>query len=152
MLQDCASEGFWIISSESICFEAFTNLGLDDDHTYFGAGTWSADPVGCFIAPGKTVYFNQATTTHSCDSTYSDFCICSTTKFCSCDNGVGANGTDCPVHGDAKCTRCDVGYRLDNSQCTPNQCSCNNGTGASGTECPTHGDAVDRSFVWKYID
>ena len=72
-------------------------------------------------------------------------------KFCSCDNGVGANGTDCPVHGDAKCTRCDVGYRLDNSQCTPNQCSCNNGVGATGTECPTHGDAKCTSCDDGYL-
>ena len=31
---------------------------------------------------------------------------------CTCDNGVGATGTDCPTHGDAKCTSCDDGYHL----------------------------------------
>ena len=65
-----------------------------------------------------------------------------TLKQCSCNNGVGASGTECLTHGDAKCTSCDDGYFLDNSlECTLKQCSCNNGVGANGTECLTHGDA-----------
>ena len=31
---------------------------------------------------------------------------------CTCANGIAATGTECPTHGDAKCTSCDDEYRL----------------------------------------
>lgn len=62
-------------------------------------------------------------------------------KECTCENGDGATGADCPTHDDAKCASCDAGYHLLNDQCAANQCTCTNGTGASGADCPADDDA-----------
>ena len=42
--------------------------------------------------------------------------IC-TLNQCSCNNGVGASGTECLTHGDAKCTSCDDGYHFPGLRC-----------------------------------
>ena len=60
-------------------------------------------------------------------------------KECTCQNGTGATGTDCPDNGNAKCTNCSNGYYLkDDKECLQKVCKCDHGTKAVGTDCLTH--------------
>ena len=62
-----------------------------------------------------------------------------------CEHNVRASmvwlqsGTECPTHGDAKCTSCESGYSLENMICVEKQCNCEHGVNATGTDCPTDG-------------
>ena len=72
---------------------------------------------------------------------------------CTCENGDGATGAECPTHDDAKCASCDEYYHLLNDQCVANQCTCANGIGASGADCPTHDDAKCTSCAdWFHLN
>ena len=67
--------------------------------------------------------------------------VCAT-KVCTCDDGTGATGIDCPTHDALECTSCKEGYHLtpwfqDSTVCFKNLCTCSGGTGAEGTDCPT---------------
>ena len=57
---------------------------------------------------------------------------------CSCRNGFGVLGTNCPSNGDEKCASCDDGYYLSNDVCNYKHCTCSNGSGASGSDCPSN--------------
>ena len=39
-------------------------------------------------------------------------------KQCTCSNGSGATGTNCPNNGDAKCASCNNGYYLNGTSCS----------------------------------
>ena len=69
---------------------------------------------------------------------------------CTCENGDGATGADCPTHGDAVCASCAAGFHLDGTACVANQCTCANGIGTSGTDCPTHDTAKCASCASGY--
>lgn len=56
-----------------------------------------------------------------------------TLKQYSCNNGVGASGTECPTHGDAKFTSCDSGYHVNDGICEANVCVCPGGTPSTST-------------------
>merc|ERR1719499_2898236 len=51
-------------------------------------------------------------------------CVQSAVNQCTCENGTGSSGGDCPSDGDAKCASCDAGYHLNGDACSVNQCSC----------------------------
>ena len=51
---------------------------------------------------------------------------------CTCSNGVGTVGTDCPVHGQENCDSCDIGYALDYNGLCQQIDMCEPG----GFECP----------------
>ena len=84
---------------------------------------------------------------------------------CECKHGTGASGTECPVHGSAKCVSCDklhwlgpdskchdltdcdalgkqtarAGTPTANAQCgTAKVCRCSQGMGATSKNCPKH--------------
>ena len=40
-------------------------------------------------------------------------CVATT---CTCKNGVGATGTDCPVYGAAKCAACNHGFTVNHAR------------------------------------
>ena len=54
-----------------------------------------------------------------------------TLKGCTCENGVGSTGTDCPNDGEFHCSQCNSGYSLKNidntKKCNPNVCTCKDG-------------------------
>ena len=60
---------------------------------------------------------------------------------CSCLNGIGSSGVNCPQNGGKKCDSCNAGWRAspDHTQCLANQCSCENGKHVTGATCATHG-------------
>ena len=88
------------------------------------------------------------------------------TKQCSCVNGYGVRGSDCPKHGDYKCGSCAEGYQLKKDKCektvcelglypTGNECStkkcrCPNGYGTIGTHCKKHGDIDCKNCKYGY--
>lgn len=67
---------------------------------------------------------------------------------CSCTNGIGATGVDCPTDGGDECTRCNLGYHLfaqggstagpPTKVCQLNICRCTNGIGTTGIDCESH--------------
>ena len=59
-------------------------------------------------------------------------------NICTCANGQGAQRTECPTNGTAKCVSCSVGYHLVGDSCVANVCSCPNGTAATGNACTSH--------------
>lgn len=100
--------------------------------------------------------------------TSEDDAVCGEKKQCSCENGNGAEGTNCIAHGNAKCVECTTdGYFLSNGRCNKHKdcdalgkvqdaagtslkdaecgndkkCACDNGAGAVGTACPADGEA-----------
>ena len=60
--------------------------------------------------------------------------ICLENK-CSCDNGRGAKGIDCPIDGDNVCKYCNQGFHLENNECVENKCTCDNGNPVTGRYC-----------------
>ena len=75
---------------------------------------------------------------------------------CSCNYGVEAHGTECPINNEPKCMSCNPGLILDanntcvcdtgfymneNGTCSSNQCICPDvhGIPATGVECPENG-------------
>ena len=75
------------------------------------------------------------------------------TNVCSCNNGVGFQGEDCPSHGQNSCQTCDSGYYLNqDGSCALKICSCENGTGATGSDCPNNNDAKCISCDSGYND
>lgn len=76
------------------------------------------------------------------------------TRYCRCDNGVGAYATACPapisteegrfgekIHTFAeKCASCNDGYKPEGDYCVPKYtCTCDNGSAATGGDCPSNG-------------
>ena len=45
-------------------------------------------------------------------------------KTCTCSDGAGAGGTDCPKDGKMKCAFCYPGYHLKGDKCEKNKCVC----------------------------
>merc|ERR1739848_947052 len=60
---------------------------------------------------------NGAVTCSSCDEGYFLNGILCEENTCSCTDGTGATGTDCPADGDVKCVSCDAGFTLENDAC-----------------------------------
>jgi len=60
------------------------------------------------------------------------------TKGCTCQNGIGSTGSNCPEHETAHCASCNVGYHLVAGVCVQNVCRCPNGRPVLGTACITH--------------
>ena len=96
--------------------------------------------------------------------------VCSDFK-CTCADGTGATGLNCPVDGTEKCTACnnrtskflktsDMSCQpwtvcnvqseyetvsptaTRNRECIKKECTCEQGVGFSGSSCPNHGDLV----------
>ena len=61
---------------------------------------------------------------------------------CSCSNGQGTTGADCPSNGQEKCENCNSGYYLYQDTCIENSCTCENGIGAIGEDCISDGSAT----------
>ena len=63
---------------------------------------------------------------------------------CSCLNGIGSSGANCPSDGANRCDSCNTGWRVSSNkaQCIANECSCENGKAATGAKCATHGSKI----------
>ena len=58
---------------------------------------------------------------------------------CTCKNGNGAEGSDCPEHrGQTKCTTCEPGFHLVGFFCEETVCKCEHGMAKVGRECLTN--------------
>ena len=71
-------------------------------------------------------------------------------RICSCTNGDGATGADCPDTDVNTCASCNTGFHLDGTSCVDNSCVCPNGTAATGTACHTHSATICQSCAASY--
>jgi hypothetical protein len=74
-----------------------------------GGDSEGSDGTACTNAPSGNYYTGTGGLSNSCTNAV---------KTCTCNNGVGASGTDCPTDGDPKCTSCDGGHYLSGTVCS----------------------------------
>lgn len=73
---------------------------------------------------------------------------------CSCKNGYGFKGSECPVQRES-CKICKPGFHLVGVFCKANECICSDGIGARGDNCPEQGAvkcASCNSGYWLDVD
>ena len=134
----------------------------DDGSTPNSQGTCgpAEQPQACTCENGATQSKDCTPSNPSkcdrCDTGYtlaSNACIKNT---CTCTNGVGASGAQCPVSGAETCVKCNAGYKLQGTQCVSEDppastCTCSNGSPQTGSGCPSGGGNVCKSCDEGYV-
>eukprot|EP00928_Gymnodinium_smaydae_P054119 TRINITY_DN3794_c0_g1_i1.p1 TRINITY_DN3794_c0_g1~~TRINITY_DN3794_c0_g1_i1.p1 ORF type:complete len:3080 (-),score=568.50 TRINITY_DN3794_c0_g1_i1:116-9355(-) len=122
---------------EPLCIACDPGFTLDED------GECEANV--CVCAYGDEV--DGAATGEACTEMNANICVdCNAGYFleeetcleniCTCQDGTGGVGLDCPRHEDVHCTSCNPGFTLtEEFTCQENVCRCDNGLAAEGELC-----------------
>ena len=137
------------ILDKTACEAAATSMELDD--VVASEVSWLDEPPGCYSRSGSLKYNTKFTSTGSCDSSWSDFCLCiAASDDCTHTGGATSNTNVCLCGGTA-CTAASGLYCASSSStCSSgNTCTSVGGSSLNTIDCQC-GTAVCNSFNGMY--